>query len=232
MSLYHNILGAMLALILLNSPAIAAPSATLSPGGSVVTVHVTGADDCTAVEDAALGDICNDTSAESSGMWYCSTATCDGAGWLRSDDDQTFRGAMVYLSASQAIAINTYTVISWDTEDYDTGGWYDSSGDTFFTVPEGVSRIKVCGNASWAARDEGSRGHKFQVNAVDVYGAGGAVEAGADSSMVSNKSSCSAALQVSAGDLITMVVIQDNPGESNTNVVVSTKSWFSIAEVH
>ncbi len=137
------------------------------------------------------------------------------------------------MTSDQDIVVSTPTVISWDAETYDVGAWYDSAGDTFFTIPAGVSRVKVCGGIFWEAQDEGFRGLRFFVNAAAAWGGAGSTVAGHDTSLSVNAPICSGVLIVTAGDLITMVVEQDNNGDNNAFAdASSTKTWFSIAEIH
>ena len=55
----------------------------------------------------------------------------------------SFSGALVLKSVDQSTVDDTPTTLIWQTEDYDFGGWFDSSGDDFFTVPSGVHRVKL-----------------------------------------------------------------------------------------
>ncbi len=60
-----------------------------------------------------------------------------------------FKGAFVEKTTPQTISTGTsFTAVTWDDEIYDVGGWYPGSGDVF-TVPAGVTRVKLHAAISW-----------------------------------------------------------------------------------
>lgn len=55
-----------------------------------------------------------------------------------------FNGAVAQKSAGQALTAGTTTVLTWDTELYDLGGWHDNAtNNSRLTVPSGVSLVRL-----------------------------------------------------------------------------------------
>lgn len=54
-----------------------------------------------------------------------------------------FDGAMVGLSANQSLATGVNQVINWASADYDTKGFWSASQPSRFTIPVGVSHVRL-----------------------------------------------------------------------------------------
>jgi hypothetical protein len=57
--------------------------------------------------------------------------------------NKSFSGARVYNSASFATTAAANTLISWDTEAFDDGGWWSPTTADSFIIPAGVSRVNA-----------------------------------------------------------------------------------------
>jgi hypothetical protein len=57
--------------------------------------------------------------------------------WATPASGASFVGAKVTRSTAQSMANDTWTVISFDTEEFDTDGYYTSGSPTRFTIPSG-----------------------------------------------------------------------------------------------
>ena len=69
-----------------------------------------------------------------------------------------FSGSRVRRSSAQTLSNDTITVVTWETEEYDVGGWYADGGDeTIFTVPAGVTRVRVSASSVFVANSTGTR---------------------------------------------------------------------------
>ena len=68
-----------------------------------------------------------------------------------SDGGLAWSRAFVRLTLNQAILDSTFTAVLWNVEVYDDGGWFANSGDSIFTVPTGVTRVRLTGNVRWDA---------------------------------------------------------------------------------
>lgn len=52
-------------------------------------------------------------------------------------------GALMYKTADQSIPNNTTTTITWAAEGYDIGNWWSAGSPNQFTVPTGITKVKV-----------------------------------------------------------------------------------------
>jgi len=61
-----------------------------------------------------------------------------GLKWATPASGTTYVGASVYKSGNQTIAPSTQTILSWDSEDFDTDSFHDNStNNSRFTIPAG-----------------------------------------------------------------------------------------------
>jgi hypothetical protein len=66
------------------------------------------------------------------------SSTATGLKWATPASGSTFAGASVYKSAGQTITTATQTIITWDSEDFDTDSFHDNSTNNGrFTIPTG-----------------------------------------------------------------------------------------------
>lgn len=139
----------------------------------------------------------------------------------------SFKGALALSNATQAIttATNT-TVIFQGSESYDTDAIHDpSTNNTRFTVPSGVTRVRMTCNVFWASNGTGLRQVKTWKNGVDFDGQGNnLMHAGGSTSHLQNV--VSAVVTVSGGDYFECVVQQSSGG--NLNITNATGTWGAL----
>ena len=86
---------------------------------------------------------------------YDATATAKAATIANVGDyfsTRARKGAKVGNSATQSITNNTWTVLTWDTELFDDGGFWASTNATKLIVPTGqAGRYLLQGRVLWAA---------------------------------------------------------------------------------
>jgi len=68
-----------------------------------------------------------------------------------------YKGATVRRTVTQSAANGAATQISFDVEDEDVGGFFNPAAATLFTVPAGVTRVKLWANSTMAAHATGYR---------------------------------------------------------------------------
>lgn len=82
-----------------------------------------------------------------------------------------FSGARIYKATGISITTSATTVInSWDSEDYDIGGWWSSGTPDSFVIPSGVTKVNVNFNMFRAANLTG----QF-IGQIAVYSAANAL---------------------------------------------------------
>jgi hypothetical protein len=80
----------------------------------------------------------------------------------------TFVGASVYNSAAQTIANNTYTALTFDTEQFDTNTFHSTATNTSrFTIPAGYAgKYLINGQVLADSNATGKRNFYFYINGV------------------------------------------------------------------
>jgi hypothetical protein len=70
----------------------------------------------------------------------------------------TYSGVSAYKSAGQSIDANTWTAVTFNTEDFDTDSYHSTSTNTSrFTVPSGkAGKFAFTGSISWGASNQGT----------------------------------------------------------------------------
>lgn len=68
-----------------------------------------------------------------------------------------FRGAMVRLTATEAVAASTDVAIQWDAIVYATDTFWSAGNPTRLTVPASVTKVRLKGNIDWTF---GGTGHR------------------------------------------------------------------------
>jgi hypothetical protein len=86
--------------------------------------------------------------AGATGLEYAGGAAADGAG--------RFKGARASRSLTNQTVSTTgaWTPLIWDTEDYDTDGFYDPANPSRLTIPAGVTRVRLYGAAQVDSADQ------------------------------------------------------------------------------
>ena len=138
-------------------------------------------------------------------------------------------GALVKLSANQTIANNSNVVLSWGGESFDTDGYHDNStNNSRLTVPSGVSKVIISGQARWDSNTSGTREILVQKNGSTAYDGRPFQHLGAQTHFTM-QSFVSPVLAVSPGDYFEMVAWQDSG--SSRSIESNVATWFSIQAV-
>lgn len=117
-------------------------------------------------------ELCIDLTAEMSGLWQCSTETCEGAGWLRGDTNDTgsFSGATIMKTDHTSKSNGVGAVWSGvDQEAYDVGGWHTGT-NAYLTVPSGVTHVRLCAGALINKSGLGAREMEVQTGGAHKRG--------------------------------------------------------------
>ena len=81
-----------------------------------------------------------------------------------------FTGCSLTKSADQTISNSSNTILTWDQESFDVGGFHDNvTNNSRITIPSGKGgKYLFVGNVYWAANTTGIREHWFTVNDSSV----------------------------------------------------------------
>jgi hypothetical protein len=128
-----------------------------------------------------------------------------------------FVGAAIYRDVAVAISNATWTTITWDTEDYDTNGfWASSPNATRITIPSGKGGKYLFNfSACFGSNSTGVRLCKLQKNGTDIL-FGNWIGASGDAVTING----SGVLNLSASDYIEMQVYQSSAGNLNINTKI------------
>lgn len=132
--------------------------------------------------------------------------------------------ALVTKTSNQAISAASNSIVTWDTEVADVGGWFDLGTPNRFTVPLGVNRIRV------TAGLKGSNVANQFVTAIWKNGSvsyAGTTTRDQESDGVEYANVFTAIIPCSPGDYFQVIAY------SNTarDVVGDADTWFAIEEV-
>ena len=136
-----------------------------------------------------------------------------------------FSGALVSKDANQPVSSATPTLLIWQVEDYDVGGWFASSGDNFFTVPAGVPRVRLSAGINWASGTGTFKDITFLKNGIVAQGLPKLRQSGVsvDQAVVSP------AIEVVAGDTLEVEVRHDMGVAVNVRIAADT--FFAVEAV-
>lgn len=158
----------------------------------------------------------------------------NGAGVAPSWQANSASSCLVYKTSAQSIPDNVATAISWNTEQYDDLAFWNSGDPTKFTIPSGVSRIRVsfCATIDNTAGEAGVWRAAVRKNGVYTYAGQPASQILTNAGTTGHLTltSTSGALEVTAGDYFEVYITQDSSGAHD---VVGTAAsfyscWFSI----
>ena len=81
-----------------------------------------------------------------------------------------FSGARVTKSATQTLTNGTWTIVTFNTEQFDVGGYHDNSTNTSrLTIPSGKSGyFLIHGSIMWGANSAGTRQVYITKNGTDI----------------------------------------------------------------
>ncbi len=131
-----------------------------------------------------------------------------GTGVVDTENFSVLPGVKVSNNSSVTIPNSTSTILSFDTETYDTAGMFDSLANTQIAIPiDGVYLVQ--GSISWVGNLTGIRESSIFINAV------GNVAISGPSAATGVKQQPTFVGRLSAGDLITLKVFQNSGGNLN-----------------
>ena len=138
-----------------------------------------------------------------------------------------FRGALITMTADQAIAANTDTAILLGTSSYDTDSFVATANAGFFTVPSGVAKVRLAFSVRAAADVTSTWRVHITKNDTTTYA--GFVEtlyaAIDDTTAITGQTPV---LAVAAGDVFKLKTIIPTTGGS---IDQHAATWFSIEAV-
>lgn len=141
-----------------------------------------------------------------------------------------FSGALVSKDADQAIPFLTPTDVTWETEQYDVGDWFASSGDTFFTVPEGISRIQLFAGINWETNTATAMISQFTKNASAAFPGAARIQIPATNGVTDANVIVSPVLDVVENDKFRINVIQSHIA-ADLDVLAIGSTFFCIVAV-
>jgi len=94
------------------------------------------------------------------------TVTSGVPSWATPAGGATFAGALVYKSADQTLSNNSLTVLSFNSEVYDTNNFHDNStNNSRFTIPSGkAGYYQIVGDVSYRSSTANNYAGQIQVN--------------------------------------------------------------------
>jgi hypothetical protein len=100
------------------------------------------------------------------------SAEATGLKWAAPASGSTYAGASVYKTAAQSIANNSFVVLSFDAENFDTDAFHDNStNNSRLTVPAGkAGKYLVTLQATMDANTAGTRYAYIRLNGSTVVG--------------------------------------------------------------
>jgi hypothetical protein len=138
----------------------------------------------------------------------------------------SFNGALVRSSVTQAISSGASPVtLSWDTEEYDTGGFHDGGNPSRLTVPSGVSKVRLTANVVQPS-SAGILTTEIRKNGAVVHGLPGYVSDTAGQDFANLKS---AVVDVVAGDYFEFIV--STTDAATLNILANESTWFAIEAI-
>lgn len=126
---------------------------------------------------------------------------------------------LVFRSVDQTIANNTATIVSWDAEAYDDADVFASGSPTIFTVPAGMTRLRVAVFVRWAANTTGRRRARIERDTgagfTSTFPGSSHAEFPPGSSGGSSWFQSTGWIDVTAGDVFRLEVFQTSGGGLN-----------------
>lgn len=145
-----------------------------------------------------------------------------------------FRGAL--LGRTSELADFTYPLlVPWQTADYDTDGFWNAGQSTRFTVPAGVSKVRVSGQVvvTVAATAHSMYCSILKNGSSDYRGSPITHVRQSASGFFNNEYliPAGAAIPVVAGDYFELRINGSGVAVSMNDIVLSARNWFSIEVV-
>jgi len=144
------------------------------------------------------------------------------------------RGAMAYRTADQTLTTSTFTAIAFgasSAEDYDTDGIHDpATNNSRFTVPAGITKVRLTGKISFAANSTGQRFVDIQKNGSSAYAGYASAEAGnAGATDATQMIVTTPVLVVVGGDYFELRGWQNSGGDlAAKGEAAGSSTWFAM----
>lgn len=150
-----------------------------------------------------------------------------GAGW------QPFApsgaGVLVSLASPLTIGNNSETAVTWPTPIYDDLTFWSSGAPTRLTIPSNVSRIRISCQTTWDNQTSGDRKMRVVKNGADEGNGLPAMRLpSAGSGDVTALNAAGGVVNVTAGDYLQLLVIQDRGANLDLR---ATNTWMQIEVV-
>ena len=146
-----------------------------------------------------------------------------------SDGGPAWSRALVGKQFVQAILNNTSTDMILQIVDYDDGGWFGTTGDTFLTVPTGVTRVRMHSNVNWDAEAGTIRVMSFTQEGSGFLGSSSDLSPPTVVTTQDIKGISSPTVDCTAGDKFRVNVLQTSG--STVNILVGNNTYFGIEAV-
>lgn len=172
----------------------------------------------------ASGDYFTTVAAHSDAGAVTLTST-DGRNYAQIERLTNFDGALVKRTSNLSLTADTTTLMDWHSAVYDTQSFWSAGDPGKFTVPAGVSLVRLTGNCVSTNDLSGGNGHLvIRRNGVAEYGLPryGCATLGNDSMNIT-----SALVQCSPGDYFEMFVLRSD----TTAITADNRTWFAIEAV-
>ncbi len=137
----------------------------------------------------------------------------------------------VKRTAVQSISNNSATIVNWDSEDRDDGGFHDNStNNTRLTVPTGGEGwYLIIGKAYWANNATATRVAQIRKNGTTMIDS--EVKTAVANSALESVSKVSTLAYLVATDYVEMSVYQDSGGNLNLTVATNEGSYFAMQRI-
>lgn len=123
--------------------------------------------------------------------------------------------ARIYQAVAQSIPNNTFTAISFDTEDFKVNMTHLTSGDMTYLQCVVAGLYLFTGGCYFDSNGTGVRGLKFQKNGVDVPASGSTILA-VSAGWQPGPSARPTYIDLAVGDKVTLLAVQNSGGALNT----------------
>lgn len=142
----------------------------------------------------------------------------------------SFAGAILSKSSPQELANNTPEILTWDTAEVDTGGFWNAGNPTRITIPSGVSRVRFYAGAQWEALGSaGPRTIELVKNSATFAGAVSERRV-TTANVLDEAMNCmvSGVIEVAAGDVYEIQAMQTNGSTVDCDVLAEATTFFAV----
>jgi hypothetical protein len=142
------------------------------------------------------------------------STTATGLKWATAASGSTFSGCQLNRSSVLAIANDTLTAVTFDTETFDTDGYHSTVTNTSrVTIPTGKGGYYLLSSSTyWDSNSSGFRRIRYLIN-----GSTSALNTYTPGTSNANSTQNHTVVKLTAGDYVEMLVSQNSGGSLNTN---------------